>query len=492
LNLSQTKGAAGKAAGLKSAAALTLQQRDQLANPDARIVLGVYSGVDLLSKVADGVHGLGTKDSRRFIRNFWEVQSWHPDWEFMQSSVSRNTPWGGMEHIVYWQQGKGILHALAKDGWAILAGGSAHGRPGVLVSQVGSLACTLYAGGLFEKSAAVVALNTKALLPAVWSMCTSPDFARAVRAIDQKVAVTNRTLVKVPFDVERWREVAKASGPLPAPSSDDPTQWLFRGDPAGSTQPLQVAVARLMGFEWPDQEPDALDVLADAGGIVCLPAVGGESPGAERLRGLLAAAYGDSWSPTVLDGLLANLGAKPGAAGLEEWLRGGFFKDHCKVFANRPFIWQIWDGTPNGFSALVNYHRLDRKLLERLTYDYLGNWWMGRERDEVKNDIPGGEARLMAAEDLKRKLVLILEGEQPYDIFARWKSLADQPLGWEPDLDDGVRINIRPFVAAGILRAKPNIKWDKDRGKNPDGTERHNDAHRTLAAKRQARGGGAG
>lgn len=51
-----------------------------------------------------------------------------------------------------------------------------------------------------------------------------------------------------------------------------------------------------------------------------------------------------------------------------------------------------------------------------------------------------------------------------------------QAIGWNPDINDGVRMNIRPFMAsdipggkkgAGILRTKPNIKWDKDRGKEP-------------------------
>ena len=62
-------------------------------------------------------------------------------------------------------------------------------------------------------------------------------------------------------------------------------------------------------------------------------------------------------------------------------------------------------------------------------------------------------------------------------------------MGWDPDLDDGVRLNIRPFMTADVLRIKPNIKWEKDRGKNPDGTERFNDLHYTLAEKRAARGG---
>ena len=88
----------------------------------------------------------------------------------------------------------------------------------------------------------------------------------------------------------------------------------------------------------------------------------------------------------------------------------------------------------------------------------------------------GSDARLEAAKQLQSQLKLILEGEPPYDIFVRWKSLSKQAVGWHPDLNDGVRINIRPFLAqdipggkkgAGILRDRPNIKWGKDRGKEP-------------------------
>ena len=69
----------------------------------------------------------------------------------------------------------------------------------------------------------------------------------------------------------------------------------------------------------------------------------------------------------------------------------------------------------------------------------------------------------------------------------RWKPLNEQPIGWEPDLNDGVRLNIRPFVTAGVLRSKFTINWNKDRGKNPDGSERLNDLHFTIAEKRTAR-----
>ena len=138
----------------------------------------------------------------------------------------------------------------------------------------------------------------------------------------------------------------------------------------------------------------------------------------------------------------------------------------------------------------------------------------------MKRNEAGAEDRLIAAQALQKEFEAIIAGEPPYDLFVRWKPLKQQAIGWEPDINDGVRLNIRPFLlandvgrkGAGILRAKPNIKWDKDRGSEPsrpkadfpwfwkwdeetedfaggrefDGN-RWNDCHYTTAAKRAAR-----
>ena len=96
---------------------------------------------------------------------------------------------------------------------------------------------------------------------------------------------------------------------------------------------------------------------------------------------------------------------------------------------NRPFIWHIWDGRKDGFAALVNYHQLDRPTLGKLTYSYLGDW-SERQAAGVREDVAGAEERLAAARELQRRLGLILEGGPPYDIFVRWKALAEQPIGW--------------------------------------------------------------
>jgi hypothetical protein len=126
-------------------------------------------------------------------------------------------------------------------------------------------------------------------------------------------------------------------------------------------------------------------------------------------------------------------------------------------------------------------------MLEKLTYTYLGQDWVERQRAGLRDDVAGAEDRLAAALDLQRKLEAILAGKSPFDIYVRWKELHEQPVGWEPDFNDGVRVNIRPFVQAGVLRSPLNIHWKQDRGKNPDGSERHNDIHVSLTEKLEAR-----
>ena len=456
-------------------------QRDQLGNPDSRVAAVGHDSARLLSAFAHGYQGIKTGDDGRYRRHFWEVKDHEPGWVPFFGSPSSSGFYRARTDIVLWQGGRG---SMASSTASRIVGRQAWGRLGVLVGQMGAFPATLYTGEKFDTNASpLVPENPGHVLP-LWCFVTSSEYGTSLRAIESALKVTNTTLTKVPFDLEHWTKVAEEQYPdgLPHPHSDDPTQWLFKGVIRESAAPLHVAVARLLGYRWPDQEPDDLDDLADGDGIVSLPPVRAETPAAERLRALLARAYGPAWSPALLDRLLAEAGS-PGAT-LESWLRDDFFAQHARLFGNRPFIWQVWDGRKDGFSALLNYHRLDGLALEKLTYTYLNDWV---ERQRARRDEPAAEARLVAALGLQDKLKQIVEGEPPVDIYVRWKSLAHQPLGWEPDLDDGVRLNIRPFVTAGILRAKFTVHWNKDRGANADGSERLNDLHHTRAEKLAAR-----
>ncbi len=496
--------------GEQPAAIVVLPQKEQLKNPDARIVFGLDIHTSYLSAFADCYQGVKTGDNERLCRRFWELYSVSSFWRLLQSSPSHTAHYLGCTDVINWSDNGAMMSRLQ--------GLEAVGKQGVGIGSVSSLPTCLFLGHNYDSAIIPIIPKQNQHIAAIAAFCFDPAYRTAVRIIDPKVAVTTATALKVPFDLAHWQEVAAEKYPkgLPKPESDDPTQWLFHGRPEASTAPLQVAVARLLGYHWPAESDekmrlserarelvkrcDELLPLADKDGIVCLPPVRGEASAADRLLNLLAAAYGREWSPGVLNRLLKEAGFE--GRSLETWLRDGFFAQHCELFQQRPFVWHIWDGLRDGFAALVNYHRLDRKNLETLIYTYLGDW-IKRQKDDIASRVDGAQERLAAAETLKKRLELILAGEAPYDIFVRWKPIRQQPIGWEPDLNDGVRLNIRPFLSvpdikkkgAGVLREKPNIKWTKDRGKDVRSApwyglfkgERINDHHLTLAEKRAVR-----
>ncbi len=493
------------------------RQAEQVKNPDAVVLMRPIGQRDLLSDAAQSLVGLQTGDDFRYCFAFWELQRVDErQWEFLQHTPHDTRAYCGLTGLIRWERGQGSLHM--SPGAYPTKGSKAVGKPGIAMHRMGMLFAYHYASHRFHQNVAVIVPNDIASLPAVWCFCSSPEYAASVREIDQTLKVTNASLVKVPFDIEHWKKIATYQYPhgLPEPYSDDPTQWIFHGDPCrsvvwnGDTKRtdhgpprtdatvLQVAVARLLGYRWPAEldstmrlapeqrdvadDCQAFDEFADPDGIVCLSAARGESNAADRLRALLAHAYGDQWSAATERALLAATSPKPPKS-LEDWLRDRFFREHCKLFHHRPFIWHIWDGRKDGFHALVNYHRLagpdgeGRRTLESLTFAYL-NEWIERQRSDKDEGLPGADGRLAAALDLRELLERIRTGEPPYDIFVRWRPLHEQPIGWAPDINDGVRLNIRPFMraqlrkggraGAGILRWKPNVKWGKDRGKEPE------------------------
>ena len=543
LDVSEAPTAQDKADGLRVEAVQSVEQAKQLENPDVRVVLEKISQATVLKEYAISIQGLATSDDPQFTAHFWVLPDLNRGWVHLRGTVSHVKHYGGCERVLLWENGRGKYynHALALKhegrlgGWK--SGTEAREKLGVIVSQMNQVPTSLYCGEFYDHNACVVVPSDQTLRAAVWSYLSCDDFQKQVRQIDQSIKPSNNTFLSVPFDLDHWTAVAAEKYPhgLPKPYTDDPTQWIFHGHPCGSVvwdeeakwtahgplrqdaTVLHVAVARLLGYRWPaeldvDMELaeeqrqwvercEALLPHADEDGIVCIPPVRGEAAAADRLLDLLVAAYGPEWTNATLATLLAN--ADHAGKTLETWLREKFFAQHCKLFQHRPFIWHIWDGLRDGFSALVNYHKLDYKNLETLTYTYVGDW-ISRQKQDLQNGLDGAGERLAAAESLKKKLELILAGEAPYDIFVRWKALDKQPIGWHPDINDGVRLNIRPFLTvpdvgkkgAGILRDKPNIKWDKDRGKDVESApwyhlfngDRINDHHLSLAEK-QAAGG---
>ena len=534
LDVSEPRNFVEKATSLLSIEMKSMKQSDQLINPDARITFETQKSGSLLLEYAVCPRGIVSGDGDKWSKFFWEVEKLDR-WRLLVGTTGATVHYSGQQKVIDWiSSGNGMLRP-GKDNIAL-------GHRGVNISLMNSLAATIYDGGFYDQTTASITPKDLKHLSALYTYVSCQTYAENIRSLDQKINVTPATLVKVPFDLEHWTKVAEEQYPngLPEPYTNDPTQWIFHGHPCGSViwdeetkwtvkselrvedSVLQVAVARLLGYRWPaelDAEMElaveqrdlveqckALDAYVDDDGIVCLPAVRGEKSADQRLESLLQAAYGEAWTTPLKNRLLETVGGKS----INQWLRDKFFEQHCKMFQHRPFIWHIWDGLNDGFSALVNYHMLDKAGLERLIYTYLGDW-IRTQQSGMASGEDGAQERLAAAEALKRELEAILEGEVPYDIFVRWKPLAEQPIGWNPDLNDGVRLNIRPFLKArdigkkdaGILRWKPNIHWKKDRGKDVESApwyilgleyegkegDRINDHHLILADKRAAREG---
>jgi hypothetical protein len=535
VDVSEPRTAAEKAAQLLTAEIKSVDQAKQLENPDAIISIDLIEKHTKLGTFANCSHGIKTSDDGRLKINFWEIEVLRKEFAFVYEAPQGTGDFDGRTSIIKYKELTTNLTSLPS---ATIAGRESWGQKGILISRMRELPFSVYTGELFKHTGIAVTPKKSNLLLPIVAYLSSSKFAPDVRELNQALAIDNGLVKKVPFDLEHWTKVAEEKYPngLPKPYTDDPTQWIFHGHPCGSViwdeeqkwtvnvqlrtndVVLQIAVARLLGYRWPTElDPemelsdeqrewvnrcDSLHPFADEDGIVCIPPVRGEASAADQLLNLLAAAYGSQWSNDTLSALLQKVDHS--GKSLDSWLREKFFLQHCKLFQHRPFIWHIWDGLRDGFAALVNYHKLDRKNLETLIYTYLGDW-ISRQKQDIARGVDGAQEKLAAAESLKKKLEIILEGEAPYDIFVRWKPLEQQPIGWNPDLNDGVRLNIRPFLSvpdvgkrgAGVLRDKPNINWDKDRGKDVESApwyhlgpeyggnlgDRINDHHLTLAEK---------
>lgn len=499
----------------------SVSTKDYLSSPDFRMVDGIDEGTKFLSAYAGILHGQNAGDNPQFTKYFWEISILGSVWEFYQLAPSKTALYLGREQIVRWENELGAMYRLAESvkhlnhkaqQWR--SGKPNWGKKGVAVSLVGRSVGTLYTGDIYGVSCGVVIPEQMNNIGAVWAFIESGEFSEKLKEIDPSLAISVKTVTSVPFDLVKWESEFHKNYPdgFPKPYTDDPTQWLFHGHPHPATDPLQVAVARLLGYVWPAATDETMELSDEAhnwiarcamlnkhtddDGIICLQPVRGEKPAHERLLALLIDAWETvapgSWTPSVLEKLLAQ--ADCAGKGLAVWLREQFFEQHAKRFHHRPFIWHVWDGQKDGFGALVNYHKLDARNLERLIHTYLGDWIRTQEAGVVSG-ADGAPLRLSAAQSLKARLQAILGGEAPYDIFVRWKPLAEQAVGWHPDLNDGVRMNIRPFMTAEVLRhnrkPKLNITWDKDRGKDVSSApwfkvfegDRINDHHLTLAEK---------
>ena len=220
-------------------------------------------------------------------------------------------------------------------------------------------------------------------------------------------------------------------------------------------------------------------VEADADGLVPFATLSGEAGLLDRVHEELAALFPEQDVNQVEVEIANELkrrvkGYRP-ATGIGEWLENVYFDYHAALYKKRPIVWHVASsqGTePFAFGALCHYHRFDANRMAKLRAGYLRDAMetfrreaalVGREgRTDERVEL---QARLEEVQALDGKLQAVQEGhhegpedgDRDYRILTPWKSTDERPARWDPDVDDGVKVNIAPLQKAGVLR-RPKVE----------------------------------
>jgi hypothetical protein len=352
IDVSDAPNAYAKDLAIKIAELKTVKQKDQLDNPDAAITFNKIENSSIqLHEYFNCFQGLRTGDLVRFVRNFWETSYFEKKWDFFQTTGENGKYFSGLSCIIFWENANGELFKYAKETRYRLhdmheSGNLSWGKKGIAISQMAGLTSWYYSGEKYDStlSAITAKKNDKSIFESAYAYLSSNEYFENVRNINQGLYVTNSTLLKVPFNLDHWQKIGIEKFPngLPKPYTNDPKQWLFHGNPSKADHPLQVAVARLLGYSWPAEsdtemelsddarqlidEIKMFDHLFDNDGIICIPSVNAEETVADRLRDYLKEVFGKEWTNNTPSQLLATENAK--STNLESWLRNEFFIQH--------------------------------------------------------------------------------------------------------------------------------------------------------------------
>ena len=214
----------------------------------------------------------------------------------------------------------------------------------------------------------------------------------------------------------------------------------------------------------------------DDDGLVSLQSVAQEHPLLERVRAKLASFIPEQDPHTLEIDLVNELKKRvkgyARAESLQEWLTDRFFDFHCDLYQQRPILWNLassQDSADPAFSVIVHYHRFDHDLLAKLRSVHVRDRMTTLRREAAQAGKDGREddrlqllAALEEVEAFDRKLARLHEGhhvgaeggDDDYRILTPWKKPEDRPNGWQPDIDDGVKVNIAPLARTGLLRIK--------------------------------------
>jgi hypothetical protein len=201
-------------------------------------------------------------------------------------------------------------------------------------------------------------------------------------------------------------------------------------------------------------------VREDDDGIVPLAGCAAREPTLmARIRARLEAAFGSATAYNLEQEAAAYVGRD-----LETQLHTYFFHHvHVKLYQKRPVLWHLTSDKKH-FAVMLDYHRIDRDTLPKVRARYL---WP--QMEEVRARLAGARAHEDAnislinaleeeLEDLQafeERLETVIEGTVKVRL-SKWAvgPYRDGKPPYDPDLDDGVKVNLLPIQKARLLPIK--------------------------------------
>lgn len=153
-----------------------------------------------------------------------------------------------------------------------------------------------------------------------------------------------------------------------------------------------------------------------------------------RLTDFMKIVFGEDTLTENMNFLEEQLGKS-----VEQYLIKDFWKDHKKMYQNRPIYW-LFSSKKGAFQVIAYMHRMNKYTVETIRNKYLLP-----HIDYLRQEIAGLDARISALTTQERKQYQKLNKdlEECMEYHDRLHVVADQQIAF--DLDDGVVVNYAKF-----------------------------------------------
>ncbi len=200
-------------------------------------------------------------------------------------------------------------------------------------------------------------------------------------------------------------------------------------------------------------------------GFVPLVRIKGHKTLGSRVLDSLHDGLDDEGRRRLQSDLISYFSVEPGgrtsdrvATAINHWTAEHFFTRHLAQTGREPEIWHL--SSPAGtFQALTHYKRATKERIDllraeilRRQLDTLNRHLKTATKNKKAAQIRRLEDQIKDVRTFDIALGWLFEGTTPNArIWYPWKPPEQQPQGWDPNFDEGIRANVAPLQRLGLL-----------------------------------------